>query len=256
MIRGPALMFCMSTVIALASCSQENPAQGQEAQQEATLADPPSQIGGESQDPRARHPFRDGMWRSQPTAEGYSEFKECVTYHPDEAACWRSLGIAASYKRTAEAAKKAARAFREYLKRVPDSAEREEIEGLIDDLEAGRPVSPEVLSALARMSEDAEVEAPPDVPEPTDPIVSATDSYEAGVTAFKEGDLERATYEFARCIQKDRKHCRCYRNLGIVWSKRGQAEKAARYYRLYLKACPTEADVDKVKKLLEDWGEQ
>ena len=42
--------------------------------------------------------------------------------------------------------------------------------------------------------------------------------------------------------------------MGIAYARSGNGPKAARYYRLYLKYCPSAKDAAQVKKLLEAYG--
>lgn len=79
--------------------------------------------------------------------------------------------------------------------------------------------------------------------------------YKKGIAALQGGQTDKAIEAFNKCVQADRGYCLCYRALGIAYARAQQGQKAARYYRLYIKYCPTAKDADQVRKLLGDYGD-
>ncbi|MEC9465136.1 MAG: FHA domain-containing protein [Myxococcota bacterium] len=94
---------------------------------------------------------------------------------------------------------------------------------------------------------------PPPPPQPTPPALSAPDLFSAGVNAVKKKNFEKALEFYRRCIQVDKDFGQCYRALGIVYARTGDAPKAARYYKLYLKVNPGAPDAARVRELLKDY---
>jgi len=78
--------------------------------------------------------------------------------------------------------------------------------------------------------------------------------YKKGITLLNGGQTKKAIGVFSRCVQADRSFCLCHRALGISYAREGNGSKASRYYRLYLKYCPTAKDAHRVEKVLKDYG--
>lgn len=103
-------------------------------------------------------------------------------------------------------------------------------------------------------------EARPAPPPPAPPKKEApkkgdpTALYKKGIALLQGGQTQPAIDAFNACVQADRAFCLCYRALGIAHARGGNGPKAARYYRLYLKACPTAKDAPQVEKLLKAYG--
>ena len=85
--------------------------------------------------------------------------------------------------------------------------------------------------------------------------MSASELFTAGVSAVKRKNLDKALEFYRRCIQVDKQFSQCYRALGIVYARMGDAPKAARYYKLYLKVNPGAPDAAQVKALLKDYDD-
>lgn len=106
----------------------------------------------------------------------------------------------------------------------------------------------------------ARVEAPPKPTPPkpaaptAEPPADAKMLYMRGIQALNSGRMQDSITLFSKCVQVDRSFCFCYRALGIAYARTGNGPKAARYYKLYLKVCPTASDADDVRKLLKNYG--
>ena len=81
----------------------------------------------------------------------------------------------------------------------------------------------------------------------------AKQSNSEGVKALQAGNFQKAADLFSRCIKLDPKLCQCYRALGITYAKAGNGPKAYRYYKQYLKTCPTASDATQVEQLLKQY---
>ncbi|MBI5509525.1 MAG: FHA domain-containing protein [Deltaproteobacteria bacterium] len=77
--------------------------------------------------------------------------------------------------------------------------------------------------------------------------------YTEGTKALTGGNYQKAIDLFNRCTRADPKFCLCYRALGISYAKSGNGPKAYRYYKQYLKTCPTAADAPQVEQLLKQY---
>ncbi len=74
--------------------------------------------------------------------------------------------------------------------------------------------------------------------------------YNQAVKAVQARNYEAATKLFIKCNQVDGSYCACYRGAGIAYAKMEQPRKAARYYRTFVKTCPSHKDAEKVRKML------
>jgi pSer/pThr/pTyr-binding forkhead associated (FHA) protein/tetratricopeptide (TPR) repeat protein len=98
--------------------------------------------------------------------------------------------------------------------------------------------------------------APPPPPPPPPPKQTDTDAkslYGEGTKALRAGQFQRAIDKLAACIKTDRSFCLCYRAMGIAYARAGNGPKAYRYYKQYLKVCPTATDASAVEELLEQY---
>nr|ADD95919.1 hypothetical protein [uncultured organism MedDCM-OCT-S01-C81] len=79
--------------------------------------------------------------------------------------------------------------------------------------------------------------------------------YEDGRKKMKAQDWDGALKEFGECIRVNRQFCNCYKATGIVYAQKGDNPRAARYYRLYLKNCPSAGDAAQVRQILDLYEE-
>lgn len=77
--------------------------------------------------------------------------------------------------------------------------------------------------------------------------------YAEATRALGDGKYPRALEILGRCIAADKTYARCYRALGIAYAKVGNGPKAAKNYRLYLKADPQAKDGSTVRELLQQY---
>ena len=94
--------------------------------------------------------------------------------------------------------------------------------------------------------------APAPEPKPA-PAVSPQELYQQGPVALKGGQYDKAVELFRRCVQADKKFDRCYRAMGIVYARKGDPAKAARYYKKYLQVNPNARDAAQVRELLKQF---
>jgi ABC transport system ATP-binding/permease protein len=98
----------------------------------------------------------------------------------------------------------------------------------------------------------------PPKPEPA-PAATGEDPkqlYLDGAKALKDNQTDKAIDIFSHCIKVDPKSCACYRAMGIVHAKAHNGPKAYRYYKQYLKTCPTASDAADVERLLKQYEQQ
>lgn len=85
------------------------------------------------------------------------------------------------------------------------------------------------------------------------PVPSAQELYTQGAMALKDGRYDRAVQLLRRCVQVDKTFDRCYRAMGIVYARKGDPAKAARYYKKYLQVNPNARDAAQVRQLLKQY---
>lgn len=76
--------------------------------------------------------------------------------------------------------------------------------------------------------------------------------YKRGVAAVRRGSYAEGARDFVRCNQLDSSYCKCYRSAGIAYAKMGDKKKSDRYYRSYIRICPSARDVAAVRALLNN----
>ena len=121
--------------------------------------------------------------------------------------------------------------------------ERPELEGLRSSLEEGRQ----------RRGGHHPSKAPSAHGRGRSATEEARDLYAEGARALKGGQEVRAIEQLNRCVQVDRGFAACYRALGIAYARSGDGARAARNYRLYLKASPEAEDAAQVRQLLQQY---
>lgn len=113
---------------------------------------------------------------------------------------------------------------------------------------------PAVRKPAAKPAPAKAVAAPRPAPEPpAAPVANPQELYTQGARALKGGQYDKAVELFRGCVQVDKNYDRCYRAMGIVYARKGDPAKAARYYRKYLQLSPNAADADRVRELLKQY---
>ncbi len=120
---------------------------------------------------------------------------------------------------------------------------------------ASKPARTQTKTASARPAPKPEAQPKPaPVPEPTPaPAASPQELYREGAMALKSGQYDKAVELLRRCIQVDKTFPRCIRGMGIVYARKGDAAKAARYYKKYLQVNPNARDAAQVRELLKQY---
>lgn len=107
-------------------------------------------------------------------------------------------------------------------------------------------------NAAAATNGGSEDSPPP--PAPTPPPaeeVSSEALYQQALAGLKEGRTAQSIELLQKCIRADERAGLCYRALGIAYARENDRQKAARYYRLYLKVMPNAPDKDRVLEILK-----
>jgi tetratricopeptide (TPR) repeat protein len=113
---------------------------------------------------------------------------------------------------------------------------------------------PAARTPVAKPAPVKAVVAPKPAPEPpAAPVANPQELYTQGALALKGGQYDKAVEFFRRCVQVDKNYDRCYRAMGIVYARKGDPAKAARYYRKYLQVSPNATDADRVRELLKQY---
>lgn len=106
----------------------------------------------------------------------------------------------------------------------------------------------------ASASTNGAAEESPPPPAPTPPPaeeVSSESLYQQALAGLKEGRTAQSIELLQKCIRADERAGLCYRALGIAYARENDRQKAARYYRLYLKVMPNAPDKDRVLEILK-----
>jgi outer membrane protein assembly factor BamD (BamD/ComL family) len=77
--------------------------------------------------------------------------------------------------------------------------------------------------------------------------------YNEAIAALKNNQYPQAIDKLNACIKADKRFCFCYRAMGIAYARVGNGPKAYRFYKQYLKTCPSAKDAADVEKLLRQY---
>ena len=113
---------------------------------------------------------------------------------------------------------------------------------------------PAVRTPASKPAPTKAVVTPKPAPEPPPvPAANPQELYNQGALALKDGQYDKAVEFFRRCVQVNKMNGKCYRAMGIVYARKGDPAKAARYYRKYLQVSPNASDADQVRQLLKQY---
>lgn len=74
---------------------------------------------------------------------------------------------------------------------------------------------------------------------------------EAGKQALIKGRLESARTSLEKCLKADPYLADCHRNLGVLFAKSDDVERALRHYRRYVELAPQAKDANRVRQMIQ-----
>jgi tetratricopeptide (TPR) repeat protein len=79
--------------------------------------------------------------------------------------------------------------------------------------------------------------------------------YEEALKSFNKNEMPLSLEYSKACLAADNNYALCYRLLGIIYSRLGQAEKSVAAYRNYVEKAPNSDEAAEVRKLIRRYDE-